>query len=97
MDAASQEVATTRLNAARRDLASMMYIALPEGKTAEQMQDADRLSIRNPTDKDVAGLKWKAADGLILSLRREAKASGEAYEEKRATWKKDQKSWLPAE
>ncbi len=74
----------------------MMYIALPEGKTIEQMQGEGSQSIRNPTDKDIRGVKWRVADGKLLALRREAKESGEAYEQRKSMWKRNQKGWLPA-
>ena len=96
MDAASQAEVLTRLNTARKDQISMMYIALPEGKTEKEMASEERQSIRNPTDKDSKGVKWKDADRRLLALRKEAKESGEAYLQRKSTWKKDQKSWLPA-
>ena len=96
MDTASQEASLSRLKLARKDQASMMYIALPEGKTIDEMDGLDRQAIRNPTDKDTRGVKWKAPDGRLLSLRQEAKESGEAYEQRKLTWTRDQKSWLPA-
>ncbi|CAD6576718.1 MAG: hypothetical protein TREMPRED_001750 [Tremellales sp. Tagirdzhanova-0007] len=55
MDTASQEASLSRLKLARKDQASMMYIALPEGKTIDEMDGLDRQAIRNPTDKDTRG------------------------------------------
>ena len=95
MDAASQAAAGSQLAKTRSILEAMMYVALPEGKTKAEMRNQVRGSSRNLTDKDVKDVKWRSADGKVLLLRQEAKESGEAYEQRRATWKKDQKSWVP--
>jgi len=96
MDGPCQAEVRDRLHLARNALEGMMYIALPEGKTIDQMTGDERQSIRNPTDKNTATIKWKLADRKLLALRREAKESGEAYAQRKLSWKKDQKSWLPA-
>ena len=96
MDTASQAQSVLLLDVVRKDLANMMTIALPEGKTIDQMDCEDRQSVRNPSDSDTRVTRWKKADGRLLALRQEAKESGEAYEQRKSTWARDQKSWLPA-
>jgi hypothetical protein len=41
-------------------------------------------------------MAWRQPDGRILELRKEARESGEAYEERRRRWREGKEfSWLP--
>lgn len=80
------EASDTIVNTTKKVLGSMAVLSVPEGKTVEEMAEAQASGGKS------TALQWKEADRYIMRIREEAKRNGLAYEERKKTWK----TWKPA-
>ena len=65
------------------DQLAMFSLSCPEGKTPEAMRE-DEQSRLGP---DVPRTRWKAPDSRALMMRREARESAEAHNERMRSWR----------
>lgn len=93
MEPSTQKTVRRHLDIARKELSDVMWLAIPEGKTMDQMDKAQKeLELANPDI--IYATRWKNPDNRAKELRKLAAESGKRYDEKVAAWGKEMRnSW----